>query len=369
MHRIPDELLRDSEEGVERRDFMKVCALAAAAVGASSATASRWAEAASGGLKPSVIWLHFQECTGCTESLLRTSHPDVARLILDLISLDYHETLFAAAGHQIEHALQQAMDQHDGKFVCVVEGAIPTKHDGVYCRIGGKSAVEMLEEVSSRAAAVVAIGSCAAFGGIPSADPNPTGAVGAPSLVEDKPLVTIPGCPANPYNFLGTVMHYLTEGGVPDLDGDLRPVFAYGRTIHDDCPRRYHFDQGKFAEQFDDEGHRKGWCLYELGCKGPHTKANCAITQYNEVGAWPVGVGCPCEGCTEKEIAFRVPRFEVMPAEGAPDQKQAGGLGAGPAAIVGAVGGIAAGAGAMAVRKRGGFEQEPADETKNEQES
>lgn len=353
MRHIPDELFNELDGPVGRRDFLKVCTAAAAAVGASSATAIRWAEAAESGLKPSVIWLHFQECTGCTESLLRTSNPDIATLILDMISLDYHETLFAAAGHQIEAALEQAMEQHDGKYICVVEGAIPTKHDGVFCRIAGKSAVQMLEEVAARSAAVVALGSCAAFGGLPAADPNPTGAVGAPDIVKgSKPTITIPGCPANPYNFLGTVLHVLTEG-IPPLDENGRPKFAYGRTIHEDCPRRIYFDQGQFAEQFDDEGHRKGWCLYKLGCKGPHTKANCAITQFTEVGAWPVGVGCPCEGCTEADIAFRVPRFEIMPAEGGPEAAQAGaGFSIGTVGVVGAVGGLAAGAGAMAARKR-----------------
>src|SRR6266496_2529847 len=132
-----------------RREFVRLCTLAAAAIGLGPVAAEKFLEAAERGLKPSVIWLQFQECTGCTESLLRTTHPGVDDLILDLISLDYHETLFAAAGHQAEAALRQAMRTHAGKYVCVVEGAIPTKDDGIYCMIGGRTALEIVQEVTS----------------------------------------------------------------------------------------------------------------------------------------------------------------------------------------------------------------------------
>ncbi len=199
-------------DGVDRRDFVKACMMAAAAVGLPASAGIKWAEAAEAGLKPSVIWLHFQECTGCTESLLRTSQPGIAELILDLVSLDYHETLFAAAGYQIEEALHQAMEAHAGQYICVVEGAIPRKDGGIYCQIGGRTAIDILNDVASKAAAVVAIGSCASWGGIPSADPNPTDAVGAPQILEGTTVVTIPGCPANPYNFLGTVLAVRRSG-------------------------------------------------------------------------------------------------------------------------------------------------------------
>src|SRR5512143_3897090 len=132
--------------GTNRREFIKIITMAAASVGLSSSAASRIAEAATRGLKPSVIWLHFQACTGCTESLLRTSHPALAELILDLISLDYNETLCAAAGHQAEDALQKAMKENAGKYVCIVEGAIPTKDNGVYCKIAGRTAVDLVTE-------------------------------------------------------------------------------------------------------------------------------------------------------------------------------------------------------------------------------
>src|SRR3954468_12598322 len=217
---------------ISRRDFVRICTMAGAAVGMSATMVSQIVEAAAKGLKPSVVWLHFQECTGCTESLLRTSHPGVAEVILDLVSLDYHETLFAAAGHQAEAALKDTIAKHEGKFVCVVEGAIPTKDGGVYCQIGGRTAVDILNDVAAKAGAIIAIGSCASWGGIPSADPNPTGATGAPMIPKGKTVVTIPGCPANPYNFLGVVLQYATLGTVPKLDELGRPMFAYRRKLY-----------------------------------------------------------------------------------------------------------------------------------------
>ena len=203
-----------------RREFVRLCTLAAASIGLGPLAAQRFVEAAAKGLRPSVIWLQFQECTGCTESLLRTSHPAVDDLIFDLISLDYHETLFAAAGHQAEAALKQAMRTNAGKYVCVVEGAIPTKENGIYCMIGGRTALDIVQDVAGQAGAVIAIGSCASWGGIPSADPNPTGAVGAHEVLKGKTVVNIPGCPANPYNLLGTVLQYATYGTLPALDAE-----------------------------------------------------------------------------------------------------------------------------------------------------
>jgi hydrogenase small subunit len=343
-------------KGLSRRDFMRTATMAGAALGLSPTFA---ADAAQTKRRPSVIWLHFQECTGCTETLLRPSHPDVTEVILETISLDYHETLFAAAGHQIEAALKTAMKENANKYICVVEGAIPAKDNGIYCKIGGKTALQILDEVASNAAAVIAIGSCASFGGIPAADPNPTGAAGVPQLFSKKPVVTLPGCPANPYNLLGVVLQFVTYGTLPKLDGLGRPMFAYSRTIHEDCPRRPHFDAGRFAEAFGDEGHRQGFCLYKLGCKGPVTYANCSLKHFCEVdGAWPIGIGHPCAGCTEKQYAFRVPMFETVPIERPtppdtypPIATEHGRPSAVAIGFGGAVVGAAIGAGVMTARK------------------
>ncbi|GAB4332761.1 MAG: hydrogenase small subunit [Desulfobulbaceae bacterium] len=298
---------------VNRRTFIKGCTMAAAAMGLSEAMVPKLVEAAASAQRAPVVWLHFQECTGCTETLLRASHPDIARLILDLISLDYHETVMAAAGHQAEEALHQTITKYEGKFVCVVEGGIPTKDGGIYCKIAGRTAMDILAEVAPKAGAVIAIGTCATFGGIQAAKPNPTGAVGVRDLV-NRPVVNISGCPPNPINFLGTVLHYLTFNRLPRLDRLGRPLFGYGRKIHDQCERRAHFDEGRFAERFGDEAHKQGYCLYKVGCKGPGTFANCPAVHFNDVGVWPVGVGHGCVGCTEPGFwDTMTPFYERLP--------------------------------------------------------
>ncbi|MBZ5663120.1 MAG: hydrogenase small subunit [Acidobacteriia bacterium] len=343
--------------GVSRRSFIQLCGMvmASAPVGlalTSNKSVLQVAQVIGKTKRPSVIWLHFQDCTGCTETLLRTSAPDAAHLILDIISLDYHETLMAASGAQAEAALRSAIADNAGKYVLVVEGAIPTRDDGVYMQMGGRPAVQVLREVASKAAAVIAIGSCASWGGVPSADPNPTGAVGVDSVVSGKPIVNLPGCPPNPYNLLALVLEYVTMNRLPALDEFSRPKFAYERVIHENCPRRAHFDAGRFAASFGDEGHRMGWCLYKLGCKGPITHAACSTRHFNEIpGVWPIGIGAPCVGCTEKGVVWRMGTFETVPIHLAtppdtypPIYSGTGGIKAGAAALVGVVAGAVGGA-------------------------
>jgi hydrogenase small subunit len=248
--------------GVSRRSFLQLCSkvMVAAPMGlalTSKRSVAQVAQLVSKSRRPSVIWLHFQDCTGCTETLLRTSAPDVAHLILDVISLDYHETLMAASGAQAEAALRSAIQENAGKFVLIIEGAIPAKDDGIFMELASKPAIQVAKDVASQAAAVIAIGSCASWGGVPSADPNPTGAVGVDSVVSGKPIINLPGCPPNPYNLLAVVLEYVTMGRLPELDEFSRPKFAYDRVIHENCPRRAHFDAGRFATAFGDEGTAK----------------------------------------------------------------------------------------------------------------
>lgn len=296
-----------------RRTFMQFCAGLALTLGLPAGAESTIARAIATKHRAPIIWLHFAECTGCTESLLRVERPDIGKLILDILSLDYHETLFAGAGYQAETARKASMAANRGKYVLVVEGAIPAGENGIYCKIGGQTAVEILNECAQDAAAVIALGSCAAWGGMPSTPPNPTGCVGV-SEIWKKPVINIPGCPPNPYNFLSTVVSYITYGRFPDLDSKGRPKFAYENLIHENCERRPHFDAGHFAQQFGDAGHRAGWCLYKLGCKGPETYANCPTIRFGDTGngSWPVGTGHPCIGCTEQTLAFRVPVSQVV---------------------------------------------------------
>jgi hydrogenase small subunit len=351
---------------MSRRDFLQFCATLAATMGLPAGAEAAVAKAVESAKRPSVIWLHFQECTGCSESLLRAEHPTLEKLILDIISLDYHETLMVAAGHQAEAARKAAMKANKGKYILVVEGAIPTKENGIYCKVGGQTAIDMVKECAADAAAVIAVGSCASWGGMPStisplADSSPTGSSGVAQIL-GKPVVTIPGCPPNPYNFLATAVHFLTFGKLPEVDDKGRPKFAYGRLIHENCERRAHFDAGRFAMEFGDEGHRKGYCLYKLGCKGPETYANCSALGFGDAGEnnWPVGCGHPCIGCTEKGVGFQKPIHQTAKLLNAyPPQyypriaEDQGKTSFVSAAAVAAIAGAAAGAAVMLTRNLG----------------
>ena len=362
--------------GVSRRDFLKFCTGMAATLGLPLSFADVIANTIEGAKRPPVIWLHFQECTGCTESLLRATHPTVEHLVLDLISLDYSETLNVAAGHQVEEVLHNSVKENEGKFILVVEGSIPTKDDCIYCKIAGKTALEIMNEIGPKSAAVVAIGSCASWGGVQSSSPNPTGAKGIHEVFSAKPIVNLPGCPASPYNLLSTVLYYLTLGKLPELDEKGRPKFAYGRLVHENCERRPHFDAGRFAEEFGGPGHRQGWCLYKLGCKGPETHANCPSILFGDVGsgAWPVGTGHPCFGCTEKGVGFekaihqQASVFTATPPATFPGiyEEKSGGMTAGGALVVGALAGAAVTAGIKITKSLGEKDKKPESDEKSE---
>jgi hydrogenase small subunit len=349
--------------GVSRRDFMKFCAGITATMGLPASVSWQIAEAATNPQRPPVIWLSAQECTGCTESLLRSTHPTVDQLILEAISLDYHETLCAGAGHQAEAYKHHSMEQNKGNYLLVVDGSIPVKDGGIYCKVAGRTILDHLLEAADGAAAIIAIGSCAAWGGVPSSGPNPTEATAVHKILKDKTVVNIPGCPPNPYNFLATVLHFLAFGRLPELDAKNRPKFAYNRLIHENCERRAHFDAGRFAITFGDEGHRKGWCLYKLGCKGPETYANCPAVLFGDVGpaSWPVGTGHPCFGCTEEGVGFTKGVHElsdlktVTPPITYPGISEDNGQGvtAGAAALAAGVAGAVVGAGAVFASRLG----------------
>lgn len=305
-----------SAHGVNRRDFMKLCAGMAATLGLSSNAAAEMAAAITNPQRPPVIWIGAQECTGCTQSLLRATHPTIENLILNTISLEYHEVLSAAFGHQAEENKHNAMKRYKGKYVLVVDGSIPLKDGGVYCMVAGEPIVDHIRRAAADAAAVIAIGSCAAWGGVPATSSNPTGAVSLEEAI-GKPVINIPGCPPNPHNFLTTVVYYITYGKLPELDSKHRPLFAYERLIHENCERRPHFDAGRFAKEFGDHGHRQGWCLYHLGCKGPETYGNCSTLEFCDIGGgiWPVGIGHPCYGCNEQGIGFTKGIFQLANVE------------------------------------------------------
>ena len=314
------EVLRS--QGVSRRSFLKFCAATASMMAMSPAMIPKIAQALESARRPSVIWLSFQECTGCTESLTRAHTATIESLIFDSISLDYHHTLQAASGDAAEEAREEAMKENWGKYLLVVDGSIPTKDMG-YSTIAGMSNLDMFLQTAAGAAAIISVGTCAAFGGIPHAHPNPTGAYSVYDIikmygnadvdgvtsasidnnsggsVKDKPIITVPGCPPIPVVITGVLTHYLTFGTIPELDHLGRPKAFYGQSIHDRCYRRPFYDKGLFAETFDDEGAKKGWCLYKLGCKGPTTYNACATTKWNNGTSFPIESGHPCLGCSE----------------------------------------------------------------------
>ena len=291
---------RLARKGVSRRDFMKFCTTVAAVMGMGPAFAPKVAQALTSDKKPTVVWLHNAECTGCSESVLRAVEPYIDEVLLDVINLQYHETIMAAAGEEAEKALHDAVHNPDG-FICVVEGAIPTGNGGEYGKVSGKTMLDICEEIVPKAKAVIAIGACATYGGVQKAAPNPTESKGLNEYFDGRvTAINVAGCPPNPYNFIGTVVHYLTKG-LPELDAEARPTLFYGETVHDNCERLKYFDAGQYAPSFDSEAAAKGWCLYELGCKGPYPCNNCPPIKFNQTN-WPVQAGHPCIACSEPEF-------------------------------------------------------------------
>ncbi|MCG3210226.1 MAG: Uptake hydrogenase small subunit [Anaerolineae bacterium] len=305
------------KNGVSRRDFMKMCGLLVGAMGLKVAPpiqasnlprhlhkpAYKPAQLVARALetKPRlpVIWLEFQDCAGCSEALTRSQSPTLVDLVLNTLSIEYHETLTAAAGFQTEENKQKIMQEYHGQYVLVVEGSIPTGPNAAYCTIGGKSAEQLLLEAAEGALAIISTGNCAAFGGLPAASPNPTGAKSVMEVLPGKTVINIPGCPAIPEATTGTIAHILVFGGPPELDELNRPKPFYGQAIHDRCLRRPFYEAGKFANSFDDEGARAGWCLFKLGCKGPTTYNACASIKWSNGLSFPIQSGHPCIGCSE----------------------------------------------------------------------
>jgi len=289
--------------GIERRDFMKWAASITAMLALPSQFTPLFAEAAKLADRVPVVWLHFAECTGCSESFIRSDAPTIDSLIFDYVSLEYHETLMAAAGWQAEENLHNALNKYAGRYILLVEGGIPTAMNGQYLTLGpqGRTGLSVITEAAKDAAAIFSIGACAAFGGIQAAAPNPTGAKGVDKVVS-QPVINIPGCPPSASNIVGTLMHFLLFGTLPALDRFNRPKWAYGNRIHDLCERRGHFDAGEFVESFGDDGAKDGWCLYKQGCKGPYTFNNCSTERFNQHVNWPIGAGHGCMGCSEPDF-------------------------------------------------------------------
>lgn len=300
----PEQNLRTAltRRGVTRREFLAFCASMAATLALPPRYTGRIAKALDETTKPVLIWLEFQDCAGNSESMLRSPHPPVADVVLDLLSWEYHELIMAGSGKQAESVLERVVTENKGQFIAIVEGSIPTADGGVYCTVAGRTALDLAREILPNAAATFAVGACAWDGGLVRSGPNLTGAVGVEEAVPGLKLVNLGGCPHNPANTVAVLVHYLTFGELPALDAYNRPLFAYGDLIHDQCERRAHFDAGRFVEEWGDEGSRKGWCLYKMGCKGPTATYNCPIVRWNDGTSWPVQAGHGCIGCASNRF-------------------------------------------------------------------
>ncbi len=283
--------------GITRKEFLQACAATAAMLGLSESFAPKIAEAVSAAAKkPPVVWIKGQDCTGCTESAISDLNPSAEQLVLDILSFRFHPTIMAASGKQAVEAFEQAVAA-DG-FLLVVEGALPTADDR-FAQEAGEAIRAKVVKAASKAVAVIAVGACASFGGIPGA--GPTKAKGVSHFVKDKPVINVPSCPVKPSRLVGVVMHYLLFKKLPDLDKHNRPLPYYGNLMHDNCPRRGRFEAGEFLEDWNDPK-QSSWCLLNKGCKGPKTYTDCPSFWWNDGVNYCVNAGAPCAGCTQPEF-------------------------------------------------------------------
>ncbi|MEA1953846.1 MAG: hydrogenase small subunit [Campylobacterota bacterium] len=248
-----------------------------------------------------IIWLELSDCSGNSEAFIKSTNPAIEDLIFDYISLDYHELIMSASGDQSETILDDIVKNQKGEYILIVEGAVPLAMDGKYLRIGpkGETGIELLQKCAKDAALVLAVGSCALDGGVVAASPNPTGAVGVAQALKRDDIINIPGCPTNPTNIVGTLLSYLMFEELPELDENNRPLWAYQGRVHDNCERRGHYELGEFVKEWGDSGAKKGYCLFEMGCKGPYAFVNCPTMKFNSGTSWPVQAGHGCVACVE----------------------------------------------------------------------
>jgi hydrogenase small subunit len=287
-------------QGISRRSFLKYCSLTAAALGLAPEFAGKIAHAMETKPRIPVLWLHGLECTCCSESFIRSAHPLAKDVILSMISLDYDDTIMAAAGTQAEAIIEDTIKKYDGNFILAVEGNAGLNQEGMNCIIAGKPFKDQLQHVANHCKAIISWGSCASYGCVQAAHPNPTQAVPThKSIKTNKPIIKVPGCPPIAEVMTAVITYILTFEKFPELDRQGRPKMFYSQRIHDKCYRRPHFDAGQFVEKFDDEGARKGYCLYKVGCKGPTTYNACSTIRWNEGTSFPIQAGHGCIGCSE----------------------------------------------------------------------
>jgi NiFe hydrogenase small subunit HydA len=297
--------------GLTRRDFIKWTSLLTSALMLPYIFKPRVARAANILTRTPFMWLEMSDCMGNTEAFLRTAHPTPAEIILSYVSVNYMESIMAPAGYQAEARMVETVKKYKGKYILVVEGAIPKGLNGKYLTIGakGESGLKIIKEVSKDAGVIIAAGNCASYGGIPAANPNPTSAVGL-SSVTNRQVINIPACPVNAVNLVGTLIEYVLIGKPPQLDSIGRPLWAYSERLHDTCYRRAHFEAGEYVKNWGDDGAKKQYCLYMMGCKGPFTWNNCTVVEYNQDLSFPMRAGHGCIGCSQPAFWDRMTPFE-----------------------------------------------------------
>jgi hydrogenase small subunit len=286
------------ERGMSRRSFLRLSAAMTATLALPASYVPRVVSALERAPRLPVIWLRGQSCGGETAAFLRAANPTAGTLLVETLTVDYADTLMGATGLDAERSRLEAMTRSAGKYLAVVEGAIPDAASGAFSMVGGRPFRDVVRDVCDGAAATFALGGCAVDGGLPGASGGATDARGVGKVVSGAKVLNLPGCPVNPENLAAAIVHYVTFGELPPADGHGRPLFAYGSLVHNECERRAHFEFGEFALAWGDEGAQKGWCLYKLGCKGPETFSNCPKVRWGESTSWPIRAGHGCIGCT-----------------------------------------------------------------------
>jgi len=308
---------------ISRRDFLRSAAAATVAGKMTPAALAALQKVLRQEGAPRVIWLQGAGCDGCAVSLLNSIHyTTVDSLLLNTIDLEFQSNLMAASGDLAVSAAQAAAAEPG--YILVVEGAIPTAAEGRYCMAWtGTTMLGAVQQFSTNAAFIIALGACASYGGVSSGAPNPTQARGVGEILGSDPrLINVPGCPAHPDWAIGTITYLLNNGHVPPLDAHRRPLEYYGRRIHDNClNRRKYCGTPVFADQLSHEG-----CMEYLGCKGKHTYSDCPLRKWNSPAQgrsgvnWCIGAHSPCLGCVNPSFPDGMSPFYVY----LPEARQAG---------------------------------------------
>jgi hydrogenase small subunit len=279
---------------ITRRDFLKYCSISAAALGLTASDLLHMEQALANPTAPTILWLQGASCTGCSESFLNrfstTAPTTAADTLINSVNLAYHPNLMSIAGQGAVDVINAAYTQ--GNYILAVEGGVPTAFGGAACWAYTDNGVDVtfkdaVTRLAGKAAKILAIGTCASFGGIPASGANPAG-IQSVKTATGKATINIAGCATHPDWIVWTIVQLLTGKAIP-LDSNGRPTGLFSGTVHSRCPRR----------DLDDGSYGHVGCLESIGCRGPATTAMCPVSQWNNGVNWCIGANVPCLGCTE----------------------------------------------------------------------